>query len=125
VLEQLRSLAPVKRRAEILARVLTEVAVVLRDEPQRIDASRPLRELGLDSLMSVELSERLGRNIGVVTSTTLIWQYPSVDALVEHFVDAFAPTAEPHPERPAATDSLVAQVDALSDEDVEALMLEL
>lgn len=124
-LEQLRALAPVKRRAEIRERVLAQVAVVLRDDPQRIDASRPLRELGLDSLMSVELSERLARTIGVATSTTLIWQRPSVDALVDHFVDVFAPQAEPDAKRRASDDDLIAQIDALSDEDVEALTREL
>jgi acyl carrier protein len=96
--------------------------VVLRDDPGRIDASRPLRELGLDSLMSVELSERLARTIGLATSTTLIWQHPSVDALVEHFVDVFAPPIEPDPAPQASPDSLAAQVEALSDDDVEALM---
>jgi myxalamid-type polyketide synthase MxaE and MxaD len=121
-LEQLRALAPVKRRAEILERVLIEVAVVLRDEPERVDVRRPLRELGLDSLMSVELSERLGRSIGVATSTTLIWQHPSVDALVDHFVGMVAPVAEPDAGARDLADSLVAQVDALSDDDVEALM---
>jgi acyl transferase domain-containing protein/acyl carrier protein len=121
--QHLRSLAPVKRRAEILERVLVEVAVVLREESQRIDPSRPLRELGLDSLMSVELSERLANTLGLATSATLIWQHPSVDALVDHFVDLFTPAPEPPDvEQP---DSLAAQIDALSDEDVEALMREL
>jgi acyl transferase domain-containing protein/NAD(P)-dependent dehydrogenase (short-subunit alcohol dehydrogenase family) len=119
---QLRSLAPVKRRAEILDRVLVEVAVVLRDDPQRIDASRPLRELGLDSLMSVELGERLAKTLGVASSTTLIWQHPSVDALVDHFVEVFAPEVEPAPEILTVADELAAQVDALSEDDVEALM---
>jgi acyl transferase domain-containing protein/acyl carrier protein len=117
--QHLRSLAPVKRRAEILERVLVEVAVVLREESQRIDPSRPLRELGLDSLMSVELSERLANTLGLATSTTLIWQHPSVDALVDHFVDLFTAPAPADVEQP---DSLAAQIEALSDDEVEALM---
>jgi acyl carrier protein len=121
--QHLRSLAPVKRRAEILERVLVEVAVVLREESQRIDPSRPLRELGLDSLMSVELSERLANTLGLATSATLIWQHPSVDALADHFVDLFTPAPEPPDVEPP--DSLAAQIDALSDDDVEALMREL
>ena len=122
-LEQLRALAPAKRRAEILDRVLAEVAVVLRDERSRIDETRPLRELGLDSLMSVELSERLARTIGLATSTTLIWQHPSVGALVDHFVDVCSQESERTAEKlSTAPDNLAAQVDALSDEDVEALL---
>jgi hypothetical protein len=59
----------------------------------------------------------------LATSTTLIWQHPSVDALVDHFVDVFVPNIEPDAsERRGDQDSLTAQVDALSDEDVEALM---
>ncbi len=121
-LEALRSLAPARLRAEILDRVLAEVALVLREEPARIDETRPLRELGLDSLMSVELAERLARTIGVAGSATLIWQHPSVGALVDHFVDVCSSSGSETEPRPTPIDPLAARVEALSDDDVEALL---
>jgi myxalamid-type polyketide synthase MxaE and MxaD len=118
----LRELPPARRRAEIAELVIAEVAAVLREDPERIDRARPLRDLGLDSLMSVELGERLARATGLESSTTLIWQHPSVDALVTHFDAAIVPAAQPGREDDASDESLLDIVDALSDDDVEALL---
>ena len=122
---ELREQPPARRRAELADRVMHEVAEVLREDRQRIDPARPLRDLGLDSLMSVELAERLVRAIGVETSTTLIWQHPSVDALVAYFDTALTPaslTASTEPTAGEPDDALLAELDALSDDDVAALI---
>ncbi|PRQ09067.1 type I polyketide synthase [Enhygromyxa salina] len=122
-LAELRALVPARRRVVVGDRVLAEVAAVLREEPQRVDVGRPLKDLGLDSLMSVELAERLARVLGVTTDPTLIWRHPSVDALVEHFVNELAEPGVVAEPRGAADqpDPLVAQLDELSEEDVLAM----
>lgn len=126
-LAELKSLVPARRRVVVGDRVLAEVAAVLREEPQRVDVTRPLRDLGLDSLMSVELAERLARALGILTEATLIWRYPSVDALVGYFIEQLAPARDQPPVAELPSDveieQLVAQLDELSDDEAEAMLL--
>jgi acyl carrier protein len=44
----------------------------------------PLRQLGLDSLMAVELRNLLGKAVGQSLPATVTFEYPSVRALVDH-----------------------------------------
>ncbi|WP_052551735.1 type I polyketide synthase [Enhygromyxa salina] len=123
-LAELAKLVPARRRVVVGERVLTEVAAVLREEPARVDLARPLKDLGLDSLMSVELAERLARALGIQTEPTLIWRHPSVDALVAFFMGQLVPDQADVVEVSGtddALDALVAQLDELSDEDAQAM----
>ena len=51
-----------------------------------IDAARPLREFGLDSLMSVTLVNRLESALGIKISTVKLIQGPSVEQLVDEIL---------------------------------------
>jgi acyl transferase domain-containing protein/NAD(P)-dependent dehydrogenase (short-subunit alcohol dehydrogenase family)/acyl carrier protein len=118
----LQVLGPARRRVVVAERVLEAVAGVLREELQRVDTTRALRDLGLDSLMSVELAERLARALGVQTTTTLLWRYSSVDALVAYFMEQLTP--RDLQQLPAdARGALVTQLDELGEEDAETMLL--
>ncbi|MEM7583477.1 MAG: SDR family NAD(P)-dependent oxidoreductase [Acidobacteriota bacterium] len=52
-----------------------------------LDDSQSLFELGMDSLMALELRNRLEALVGSSLSSSLIFNYPSVDKLVEHLTD--------------------------------------
>jgi myxalamid-type polyketide synthase MxaE and MxaD len=60
------------------------VGQVLRLAPARIDPRRPFGAMGLDSLMALELRNRLESALGRTLSATLAWNYPTVDALVDY-----------------------------------------
>jgi acyl transferase domain-containing protein/acyl carrier protein/protein-L-isoaspartate O-methyltransferase len=82
LLRRLKQTAPNQRR-EILIEALGRQAanVLALSGAKAVDPARPLQELGLDSLMSVELRNMIGRLIGRTLPATLLFDYPTLEAL--------------------------------------------
>ena len=81
---RLSALSPSEREAALLAWVREEVAAVLGlAGPSVVPADRPLKELGLDSLMAVELRNRLAARAQVMLPATLAFDYPTPKAIAE------------------------------------------
>jgi acyl carrier protein len=59
------------------------VAAVLRLDSERVPEDKAVRSLGLDSLMALELRNRLERQLHLKLSATLVWNYPTVAKLAE------------------------------------------
>ena len=87
-LEQLETAKPEKKREILYQHVIAEVAKVLGlapDEPLPLETG--LFELGLDSLTAVELRNRLQNSFGTVLPMTLIFNYPTLKAMIDYFAD--------------------------------------
>ena len=83
----------------LLAMVLEQVRQTLAlDASQPLAEDRPLAELGLDSLASVELRNRLGQLIGAPLPTTLLFDHPSPRALAQLLDEVMFPR-KPSPGR--------------------------
>ena len=80
------SAEPAARRLAILrAHVESAASRALGATGSRsLDPRRPLQELGLDSLMSVELRNALATSLGRSLSPTLLFDYPTVEALTHY-----------------------------------------
>jgi acyl carrier protein len=81
---ELSALAETERMAAALHVVRTEVARVLAlSGPEAVAVERPLKELGFDSLMAVELRNALGRRADATLPATLAFDYPTPAAITK------------------------------------------
>ncbi|MFG3158179.1 SDR family NAD(P)-dependent oxidoreductase, partial [Streptomyces sp. NPDC048219] len=108
--QRLAGLAPAERRRTLLRLVQEHGATVLgHGSAVSVVADRGFLELGFDSLTAVELRNRLNAATGLRLPATLIFDYPTPEALAGHLDEEIAPVAAP------AADSsvLAAELDRL------------
>jgi len=75
-------------RARLLGEVLrAQASQVLRIPEDKLDVDAPLTSLGMDSLMGLELRNRIEAALGITVPATLLWTYPTVAALSRHLTD--------------------------------------
>ncbi|MBP2472365.1 acyl transferase domain-containing protein [Crossiella equi] len=88
---ELARLAPADRLARLREAVRAEAASVLgHPSPASVDPKRAFGALGLDSLMSVRLRNRLTELTGVAMPVTVIFDFPTTTELAEHLAGQFA-----------------------------------
>lgn len=115
------------RRAEFRQRVLAsgsspteEVLAILREElgrvmqlqVEQVPTDRPLDGIGVDSLMSVELSSRVEAVTGIALSTSVLMRGPTLEGLTAHLLSELL----------GAEDLDEDDVDNLSDQEADALL---
>ncbi|WP_020638027.1 type I polyketide synthase [Amycolatopsis balhimycina] len=80
------------RLGHVLGLVRGEVAVVLgHPGTQRVEADRPFKDLGFDSLTAVDLRTRLSGTTGLDLPVTLAFDHPTSAALAEHVLSELLP----------------------------------
>jgi acyl transferase domain-containing protein/acyl carrier protein len=128
--EALLALADPKQRYDLIDdRLRREIARVLHITPAQMIDVTSLDSLGFDSLLALELRNRLESVFHVHLSATLVWSHPSVPALVQYLATAMnvpltALEDEPHARARADAsdqwrepDQTAMLVEQLSDED--------
>ena len=79
--------APIAEHPPIVERFVREqVGRVLRLAPTRIDPRQLLQDLGVDSVMGLELRNHLQTALGQSLPATLIWTFPTVEQIAAHLV---------------------------------------
>ncbi len=68
----------------LLTEARRAAATVLGVDPDALDTHRPLADLGVDSLLSVELRCILTERLGVPVPATLLWNHPTVAAVATY-----------------------------------------
>jgi polyketide synthase PksN len=69
---------------DIESLLVERLAKVLELEPEKIDRHRSFAELGLDSILVVQLTRALEAKLGRPLSYTVIHDYPNIAALSKH-----------------------------------------
>ncbi|KUJ66796.1 hypothetical protein ACZ90_32685 [Streptomyces albus subsp. albus] len=108
LLRRLAALTAPERDEALVELVCAQVAAVLGyPGPEAVDPARSFSEVGFDSLTAVELRNRLTTATGVRLPATLIFDYPTPDALVRFL------SGELVPDDADAVTPLLAELDRL------------
>lgn len=132
LIQQLRRATPNKRYELVLQHVETQARKVLSLEAaQAIHEKQPLTELGLDSLMAVELRNLLGAELNLPRAlpATLVFDYPTTAALAHYLTkelfgeEQSASHREP-PEEKNDASSMLDKIEELSEEEIDRMFAE-
>ncbi|MFF3625591.1 SDR family NAD(P)-dependent oxidoreductase, partial [Streptomyces sp. NPDC002467] len=92
---RLRGLGEKQRETLIADLICRHTADVLEyDASEVIDPALPFKELGHNSLSSVELRSRLAADLGVALPSSLVYDYPTPLVLARHIVTALLGTTD-------------------------------
>jgi acyl transferase domain-containing protein/SAM-dependent methyltransferase/acyl carrier protein/NADP-dependent 3-hydroxy acid dehydrogenase YdfG len=75
------------QRAMLESQLQNLLAAVLKLEVAAIDVEKPMGALGLDSLMGFEFRDLCERTFGLTLSATMVWNCPTISALVPYLAD--------------------------------------
>ena len=104
IIEELKHKNPGARRSHLLAYLQTEVASVLGFEPShRPDPEQGFFDMGMDSLLAVELKNRLAQALGLSLLSTLAFDHPNIQNLTAFLLHelGWETSADPARERAA------------------------
>jgi acyl carrier protein len=128
--QQLAGLSPADRLERLTDFVRQQVAAIMRFASlDMIEPQQGFFRLGMDSLMAVELRNRLQTEVGCALPPTVTFDYPTASVLARFLADTLFPASasgliaavEPETEMPSELDGLSsAELKALLDEELRA-----
>jgi len=121
---------PAERREMVMAHLQAQAGRVLgMPLGQLPDPFTPLSELGFDSLLAVEWANQLGGAAGIRIQVTLLFDYPTLDALAGYVLrdvlklEAAAPAPAGETIAPADnSEDLLASIENMSDEELDKIL---
>jgi acyl transferase domain-containing protein len=128
--DQVRNAPPETRLNLLVAHIREQVAAVIgSSSPNSIDEHQGLFEMGMDSLMSVDLKTHLETSIGQSLPSTLTFNYPSVAELAGYLLERLIPSPTVVEQPPTLLQAPVEhpenaeiEMDDLSEDELAALL---
>ena len=131
-LQELAATPQDKKREKLIACVSREVATILRlKSVDLVDDNKGFFDMGMDSLTSVELKNRLQSILELSLPTTLAFDYPTVTLLVDYLLPAFTSsesgnsvneTREKSLVYDDELDGLLAEINQISDQEIKTIL---
>ncbi|MGP3974372.1 acyltransferase domain-containing protein [Streptomyces sp. 8N114] len=129
--ERLTAADPPQRLALVEEHLIEQLTLTLRQESAALGRETTFRSMGLESLMAVELRNRLESTLGVNLSVALLFTYSTIATLATHVLEALGlaeSTAESGQEGQAPTwddwTELEQDIACMSDSEAESLLKE-
>lgn len=117
---------PEQRHEALVELVRGHIAQMLRfDSPERIERKRRLLELGLDSLMALDLRNRLASSLQIETplSATIVFDYPTLDEMAAYLENDVLHLGEQNGPSPEPDAARVQELNRMSEEEAEAILM--
>ncbi len=114
-----------KQRAMLIDFVREQAGRVLQIDATKLPSRVPLSDLGLDSLMAVELRNLLGTGLGLKTKfpATLVFDYPTIETMADYLARELLPASN-EKEMPIKSAQVLETIEELSDDQVDRLFEE-
>lgn len=95
------------------------------DSSDDLDSRERLFDLGIDSLMAVELRNHFKSILGTPLSSTLLFDYPSIEALVHFLIETLSfENIEKKNQNESLDNGQNANIEAISEDEAEKLLIE-
>lgn len=129
LLQQLTELSVEDRKPFLIAFLQTEIAVLMGlSSSQIIEPQQGFFQLGMDSLMAIELKNKLETGLGKSISSTSAFNYPNIEALAQYLLEEVVCLEKADlnlsSQKEELTHTDLSDIERLSDENIEALLLE-
>ncbi len=130
LLHELQAASSTKRQKFLLQYVETQAQKVLSlDATQTIHEKQPLTDIGLDSLMAVELRNLLGPGLGLPRAlpATLVFDYPTTSAMANYLLKELFGEEEKAAAvaaKPEQATSMLDKLEELSEEEIDRMFAE-
>jgi acyl carrier protein len=127
-LEQLQHATPDEASALLTPFVSAQLAAVMGfASGAEVDIDQDFSDMGIDSLLAVDLRNRLEASLAITLPATLVFDHPDLASLIDHLAQLMT-RADQRSDDPTADDAddeeaaLLAEIEQLSDEEAERLL---
>lgn len=115
---------PAQQWSILSAYLRQQLARALKMPADRLNLEQPFTSLGLDSLMAMELKARIETDLGVNIPLVTFMEHPTIAQMTDELLASITATSHDLEAAESAA-HLLAQLDSLSDEEVEAYLQQL
>lgn len=124
LVEELLAVDPAERHTFLSLQIRDQLARILGVSPVKLDVEKPLLDLGLDSLMAVEIGNQIKVQMGIEVPAMKLMEGLSIEGLSGYIIEQLTAAVSPGEEFLSRQEA-IARVEKLSDEEVDTLLQEM